>query len=208
MKKIIALLLALAMLLCLCACSEEEKPNDEKEIIEVTPARGTVENGFYKNEAFGVSFEADPDWYFLTDAEIAQSMGVAAEKIYGEEIPADADNIYDVYCVDMETNTTVSINYENLGTIGGFTSESQYLEMVVSQLLSAGEDSGVAASELSVTEISGENYPCLNITIEFSGMEIYQRVIVKSVGTWMGTVTIASLDEAEMDELCAKISFE
>ena len=203
MKKILAIILAMAMLLCLGACSKEEKPNEEeKELIEVTPERGTVENGVYKNEAFGVSFEVEPDWYFLSDAEIAQSMGVAAEKI-----SADADNIYDVYCVTLETNTTVSVNYENLGTIGGFTSESQYLEMVVSQLLSAGTDTGVTESELSVAEIGGEKFPCLNITMEYSGMEIYQRVIVKSIGTWMGTVTIATLDEAEIDQLCEKITF-
>ncbi len=205
MKKILALLLAMAMLLCLCACSEEK--NEDEEIIEVTPARGTVENGFYKNEAFGVSFEADPDWYFLSDAEIAQSMGVAAEKIYGEEIPEGAENIYDIYCVDMETNTTVSINYENLGTIGQFTEADEYLDAVVTQLLASGEDSGVTESELSVVKISGNDVPCLNITMEYSGMEIFQRVIVKKVGTWMGTITIATLDEAEIEELCAKIAF-
>lgn len=206
MKKILAFLLAAAMLFGLCACSEEEPTYEE--LSEITPARGTVdENGLYKNEAFGVSFDVDEDWYFLTDEEIAQSMGVAAEKIYGEEVPADADNIYDVYCVDLETNTTVSINYENLGTIGEFTEENEYLEMVVTQLLSAGKDSGVSESELSVVEISGENIPCLNLTMEFSGMKIYQRVVVKSIGTWMATVTIASLDEAEIDDLCAKLSF-
>ena len=43
--------------------------------------------------------------------------------------------------------------------------------------------------------------------MEYSGMEIYQRVIVKSIGTWMGTVTIATLDEAEIDQLCEKITF-
>lgn len=207
MKKILALLLAAAMLLCFGGCSEEEPTYEE--ISEVTPARGTVdENGFYKNEAFGVSFAAEKDWYFLSDEEIAQSMGLAAEKIYSGEIPEGADNIYDVYCVDMETNTTVSVNYEDLGTIGQFTEPNEYLEMVVTQLLSAGEDSGIAESELSVTEIDGEKVPCLNITMEFSGMEIYQRVIVKKIGTWVGTVTLATLDEAEVDELCAKISFK
>ncbi len=209
MKKLIALLLAAVMLLSFAGCSEEAAGNEEpEEIIEVTPERGTVENGFYENKAFGISFETEGDWYFLTDEEIAQSMGVAAEKIYGEEIPEGAENIYDVYCVDMATNTTVTINYEDLGTIGGFTTENEYLEIVVSQLFEAGTDSGVVESQLSVAEVGGEKYPCLNLTLEVSGMKIYERIIVKKVGTWMGTVTIATLDEAEIPELCAKISFE
>lgn len=208
MKKFFALLLAFAMLFSLAACSEEAAENEEpEEIIEVTPERGTVENGFYENKAFGISFDANENWYFLTDDEIAQSMGIAAEKVYSGEIPEDAENIYDLYCVDMETGTTVSINYEDLGTIGGFTTENEYLEIVVTQLFEAGTDSGVTESELSVAEISGEKFPCLNLTLETGGMKIYERIVVKKVGTWMGTVTFATLDESEIEDLCAKLSF-
>ena len=68
MKKIFAVLLA--FVLCFAGCSEEKV---------FVPERGAVENGVYKNSAFGISFEAEPDWYYLTDSEIAQTMGIAAE---------------------------------------------------------------------------------------------------------------------------------
>lgn len=206
MKKLLAALLALMMIISLSACSEEQTDEMEVEAIEVTPERGTVENGSYNNEAFGVSFEAPADWYFLTDEEIAQTMGSTAEKLYGENVLEDMDYIYDLYCVDMETGTTVSVNYENLGTIGQFTEANQYLETVLAQLLSS-SNPGITATELSVIKVDGTAVPCLNITLEASGQTIYESIIVKKIGTWIGTVTLASLDEAEIKTLAESISF-
>ena len=207
MKKLLAALLALMMIISFSACSEEQTDEMEAEAIEVTPERGTFENGFYSNEAFGVSFETPEDWYFLTDEEIAQTMGSTAEQLYGENVLEDMDYIYDLYCVDMETGTTVSVNYENLGTIGQFTETNQYLETVLAQLLSS-SNPGITATELSVIKIDGTAVPCLNITLEASGQTIYESIIVKKIGTWIGTVTLATLDEAEIKTLAESISFE
>ena len=236
MKKLLAALLALMMIISLSACSGKQTDEMEAEAIEITPERGTVENGFYNNEAFGVSFETPADWYFLTDEEIAQTMGSTAEKLYGENILEDMDYIYDLYCVDMETGTTVSVNYENLGTIGQFTETNQYLETVLAQLLSSSNtpssplptnissglseenenkllsaqkeiESGNTATELSVIKVDGTAVPCLNITLEASGQTIYESIIVKKIGTWIGTVTLATLDEAEIETLAESISF-
>lgn len=207
MKKILAALLALIMILSLAACSEEaQEEKKSEELIEVIPERGTVENGFYNNEAFGVSFETPADWYFLTDEEIAQTMGSTAEKLYGENVLEDMDYIYDLYCVDMETGTTVSVNYENLGTIGQFTETNQYLETVLAQLLSS-SNPGITATELSVIKVDGTAVPCLNITLEAGDQTIYESIVVKKIGTWIGTVTLATLDEAEIETLAESISF-
>ena len=203
MKKLIAIFIALMMILSLAACSEQ--PEDE--LIEVVPARGTTEEGFYKNEAFGISFDVPAEWYFLTDEEIAQTMGSTAEQLFGEDVLEQADYIYDLYCVDMESGTTVSINYENLGTIGEFTEESEYLETVLAQLLS-GTNPGITATELSVAKVGKTTVPCLNITLEAGGNTIYESIIVKKIGTWIGTVTMATLEEAELETLAASISFE
>jgi len=160
-----------------------------------------------KNEAFGISFDVPAEWYFLTDEEIAQTMGSTAEQLFGEDVLAQADYIYDLYCVDMESGTTVSINYENLGTIGEFTEESEYLETVLAQLLS-GTNPGITAAELSVAKVGKTTVPCLNITLEAGGNTIYESIIVKKIGTWIGTVTMATLEEAELETLAASISFE
>lgn len=204
MKKILALVLAMMMVLSLGACSGETEP----ETVEIVPARGTVENGIYKNEAFGVTFSAGENWYFLNDDEIAVSMGVAAEEIYGEGTEIVGDHIYDVYCVENTTGGTVSINYEDLGTIGGMTDANYYLETVMTTLLSSGAKDGVVDSSITNIKIGEYEVPCLNIVLEYAGTTIYQKVIVKQSGSWMATATLASLSEDEINSLVGMLSFE
>jgi hypothetical protein len=192
------------MVLSLGACSGETEP----ETVEIVPARGTVENGIYKNEAFGVTFSAGENWYFLTDSEIAVSMGVAAEEIYGEGTEIVGDHIYDVYCVENTTGGTVSINYEDLGTIGGMTDANYYLETVMTTLLSSGAKDGVVDSSITNIKIGEYEVPCLDIVLEYAGTTIYQKVIVKQSGSWMATATLASLSEDEINSLVGMLSFE
>ena len=204
MKKILALFLALIMLLSFAGCSEEEKTENK----EIVPERGTVSEGVYKNSAFGVSFEFGDGWYILSDEEIATAMGVAAEEIYGEGAEITGDNIYDFYGVKNETNATVSINYEDLGTIGEMTDANYYLETVMTTLLSSGAKDGVVDSSITNIKIGEYEVPCLDIVLEYAGTTIYQKVIVKQSGSWMATATLASLSEDEINSLVGMLSFE
>lgn len=204
MKKLFALILALIMLFSFAGCSEETEPAEKT---EVTPARGTAENGTYENTAFGVKFEAGENWYFLTDAEIASAMGIAAEEMYGEGTEITGDHIYDVYCVENETSATVSINYENLGTVSEFTDANYYLETVMTQLISTGTQNGIVDAIISNIKIGGTEVPCLDIVMEYGGTTIYQKLIVKQMGGWMCTATMASLSEEELSSLTEKLSF-
>lgn len=207
MKKLLAILIAFMMVLCLSACSENAENSDDAPV-EVNPERGTVENGVYKNSAFGIVFEAGENWKFLTDDEIATAMGVAAEEMYGEGAEITGDHIYDLYCVENATSATVSVNHENLGTVGEFTDANYYLETVMTQLISSGVEDGIKDAVISNIEISGEKVPCLDIVFEYGGTSIYQKIIVKQTGNWMTTATMASLDEAELSELVSKLSIE
>ena len=206
MKKILAIILA--FVLCFAGCSGENSVSEPEKPEEFVPARGTVENGIYKNSAFGVSFSAEEDWYFLSDSEIAQTMGIAAEEMFGEGTEVEPGNIYDMYCVDMETNATVSVNYENVAGTENITNEGAYLEIVTSQIVSAGASSGVKDAFIGDVEIGGVKITCLNIELEVSGAKIYEKIVAKQIGDWMCSITVASLSETEMEDLIGRISFE
>lgn len=210
MKKIVAMLLALSMLFGLCACAAEPE-EEEKEFV---PARGTLENNVYKNEAFGISFEADPDWYYYTDEEIAETMGITAEEIFTDEFAEaleSAEIIYDMYCNNPNTGETVGVNYENLGVMYGLVlDEEAYITAAAAQLETQIEAAGasVTKNESGTVKINGKEVPCLYVTMEVYGISIYEVIAVKKVGDWMGAVTVASLDEAALADIAAKISFD
>ena len=207
MKKILVIMLALAMLFSLVGCAESAEKS-ETEVVTIIPERGTVSEGVYKNETFGVTFEFGENWYVLSDDEIAVAMGVAAEEIYGEGAEITGENIYDFYAFENSTNATVSINYENLGTVGGMTDANYYLETVMTSLLSNGTNSGIVDTVISNVTLGEKEVPCLDIVFEYGGSKIYQKLIVSQTGTWMGSVTIASLSETELSEVVGKLSFK
>ena len=88
------------------------------------------------------------------------------------------------------------------------TDANYYLETVMTSLLANGATSGIADAVISNVKLGNKEVPCLDIVFEYSGTEIYQKLIVSQSGTWMSTVTVASLSEDELSELINKLSFE
>lgn len=207
MKRIFAAFMAFMMLFGLCACSagQEEK---------FVPARGTTENGVYSNTAFGISFSGDENWYYYSDEEVAASMGISAEDIPSaddEKALAEAGIIYDMYCADTSTGTTVNITFENLAaTYGEVIDVEYYLELYQLEIdyqLNSGSIS-LLKNEAGFASVDGKMYPCLNVEADFDGLGIYETIIVKKCGDWIGVVTVAALDEAELSAAVKKLSFE
>lgn len=211
MKKIVSFVLVFAMLFCLCACSEKNEEVKEEEFV---PQRGSVEGNLYKNEAFGVSFSSPEGWYYYTDEEIAQTVGVTMDEMFTEDFAQAVENteiIYDMYCTNPETGDTVSVNIENLGVMYGLAfDEDAYLASAAVQFESQMEAAGVnlTKNEAGTVIIDGKVVPCLYVTMEVYGVSIYEVIPVKKVGNWMVTVTFGSLSEASLEELAAKLSFE
>ena len=193
------------MILSFCGCSAEEV---------FTPERGTVENGIYRNDVFGVSFSVNEDeWYFYSDAEISEAMGLAAEELTeeGKQIIEEADIIYDMYCASLLTGGSVNINYENLGIIySEAINAEEYLELAISQFeyQLSGVNISLDKCETGVATVDGNLRPCLNIVANFGGTIIYECIVPKKVGDWMAVVTIASLSESEISQILSNLSFE
>lgn len=232
MKKIFALLLAASLVLSFAACSgdepevhdhdhdheQEEIPSEtdpeeepEEEITEVDAQRGSINEYIYQNEAFGISFEADSDWYYYSDEEIAATMGAAAEQMLSEdyaEMINEANIIYDMYCANLSTGSTVNINYENLGLLYGMAiDEEYYLEISKTQFDSQVSGLNIVKNEIGKATINGEEVPCLNIILDFSGMQIFETIVVQKTANWMGVVTVAGVSEEEVTDVLTRVSF-
>lgn len=205
MKKFVALTVALALCLSFAACSSEK---------EFVPERGKTENYVYENEAFGIKYTADSDWYYYSDEEIASAMGIAADEIFSEEqkeLISEAELIYDMYCANLETGATVSVNYENVGLVyGGLIDEKAYLEISSAGVEESVSEAGIEISknEIGTATVDGNELPCLYVTLDIYGMSFYEVLAVKKCGDWFGVVTVASLSEEELPVLLEKITFK
>ena len=189
----------------------EEQPEEEP---EVEAKRGKIENGVYTNEVFGITFSGGDEWYFYNDEEIAATYGIAVEQMLTEEyaqVIEEASLIYDMYAVNVNTGATVNVNYENLGLVyGSVFDEKAYLEIAKTQLETQLSASGISLSknEVSAVSIGGEEFPCLEVAMDYNGTVIYEIIVCKKVGQWMGSFTIGSVNEGEPLEIVQKLSLE
>ena len=201
MKKLVVLILA--FVLCFAGCGAEK---------EFVPERGTVENGIYKNSAFGISFEANSDWYFYSDEEIAANMGKTAAELFPEDFAENLEStetIYDIYAADYYGGSTISINFENINAIyGEAIDEETYLEMAKGQIEANLAGMNILRNEVGKTIVSGTEVPCLFVEIELSGTTIYEAIVVKKAGSWIGVITFASVSEDGISSLLENLFFE
>lgn len=228
MKKIIALMLALIMVLSFAACSGEEEAHDhdhdhteepavenEEQPIEepeedVLAKRGTVADYVYANDAFGIGFEGDTDWLYYSDEEIAATMGIAAEKMLSPEaadLLQEATIIYDMYCVNLTTGSSVNINHENIGVLyGSIMDEEYYLEISKTQLEAQATGLDLTRNEVGTTVIAGEEVPCLYVEINFSGITVYETILAKKSGNWVSVITVSGMSEEDVLDTLTRVS--
>ncbi|MGN0629276.1 MAG: hypothetical protein ACI4IW_06575 [Oscillospiraceae bacterium] len=234
MKKIIALLLALIMVLSFAACSKDEPVSDnsanENSQSEVSSSeeqseeepeekldhiRGSVDGLVYTNSAAEITFTAPEGWTYYTDEQIAALYNLSSEELLPEEtaeILENTDIVYDMYCQNLTTGASVNINFENLGILyGTILDEKSYLELSKTSLGSTLSGSGMelTSCEVVTATVNGKEVSCLDIVINMTDYDIdlYEKIFVKKVGSFMSCITIGALTTEEIDEIAAGLSF-
>lgn len=195
MKKIFAMLMALVMMMSLAACGPKE------ETVEFS--RGVVDGNVYTSEFAGITFTAPEGFRYYSDDEIAAVNGVTEDILDVENIDTV---VYDMYCIDEVNGTTININFENLGNLyGALLDEEAYLELSLETLNTSleGTGIGITSAETSTTEISGQEFNCIDLVLDYGGVAVYETLFVKEVSGNMMCCTVAAIDEATVDTLLA-----
>lgn len=146
----------------------EKKDSNEtdKKITDVK--RGTIADGMYKNETFGVSFPVASNMIVCTDEQIAQTLDLGTEfledeKTYTAETMEDVMEgaLYDTIILFSDNSSSVSVIYEDMDKAIHRYTEEQYLKAVGNSL--AALDMGYEVDEPTTQNIGGTEFASMTI---------------------------------------------
>lgn len=213
MKKVFSVLLVLAMLFALCACGgnadkPEDKPENktEEKLPEKKVSRGTVTEGVYQNEYFGLTADFGEDWTFLSDEDIAQISGLAAEMTDNENLTESLDSgkvVFDFYATRNDLLVSCNLVIEKVGILAGAVlDEKQYIDGQIEQLTEALEAQGLTdvVAEHKTTSLAGKERECISVTAVSAGVPVYEEIIVIKQGGYFSNITVFSSDAAAMQQ--------
>ena len=190
----------------------EKKDSNEtdKKITDVK--RGTIADGMYKNETFGVSFPVASNMIVCTDEQIAQTLDLGTEfledeKTYTAETMEDVMEgaLYDTIILFSDNSSSVSVIYEDMDKADSISiTEEQYLKAVGNSL--AALDMGYEVDEPTTQNIGGTEFA--SMTSKTS--QYKQTYCIHKVGNYMieFIFTYTDATEQEVNNFISQIAFE
>ena len=173
---------ALSLVLCLClvfslvpaACADGEAET----------ILGLKEGNIYLSEFLGVTAVFDEDWVLLSDEEAQEAMGHVADSFEDEDLAKllrESGTVCDLFAVAQD---------------GSGDSVKAYAKRMLEPLKSSLEPMGLEDVEIGQESIdfAGTKHLSLTVSGRMNGAELYERLVLLKAGSYMATVTYASLD--------------
>lgn len=202
MKKLFVLLLAVIMIMSLASCG-----TDEEAAQTVDFENGVIDGNVYTNEVGGITFTAPDGYEYFTEEMIAEAFNITTETLEIENIES---TVYDMYCYNETSRSSLNVNFENLVmTHGADFSVEDYIDNCMTSYkitFNSFEDVILQSIEDSTIDIDGTEFGCIEMVLDNDGEEFYETLLVKKVGNYMMTCTVAAYTEAEMDNIISAIS--
>lgn len=189
---------------------KEEKKEETKKIADVK--RGTIADGVYKNESFGISFPVASNMIVCTDEQIAQTLDLGTDFLenqesYSAETMQEAMEgaLYDTIIIFSDNSSSVSVIYEDMDKSQGISiNEEQYLKAVGNSLTAL--DMGYEVDEPATQDINGTEFA--SMTSKTS--QYMQKYCIHQVGNYMieFIFTYTDATEQEVNNFISQITFE
>ena len=202
-NRLLALLLACLCLLSLVGCGNSGKEDNEKEDEpEKTPeyTAATTDNNIYRSEFAGLTATLGADWQVLTQAEIAQVVGLTAELTTSEDYKkalSSGQSVFDLYAMTA-TGSSVNITVGDVGVLYGKLLDTDVLAQTTSpQLVAVLESMGLSDVQAEVTKITfaGAQEAAVNLTGTMQGVTMYETQVYKKVGNYVYSITACTYGE-------------
>lgn len=202
MKKITALALALFTVFSLCSCVFSSKELSSEVL-------GTLSNNVYLNSFLGLRFSPGPSWHFEDEGALYEKMGFSAKAFASEKERLAAlskeSTIFVAIAEDESGGNSVEIRLEDLSVGTAFYDETEYADIIRSQLETA-EDGEYKVEDYSYVMLSDREYLHLTAKTAAWELELEHHYLIRKVDNYMATVIITQtlgygLTFEEMTEL-------
>ncbi len=189
---------------------KKDSNKTDKKITDVK--RGTIADGMYKNESFGVSFPVASNMIACTDEQIAQTLNLGTDflenqETYTAETMEDVMEgaLYDTIILFSDNSSSVSVIYEDMDKADSISiTEEQYLKAVGNSLTSL--NMGYEVEEPTTQDIGGTEFA--SMTSKTS--QYQQTYCIHKVGNYMieFIFTYTDATEQEVNNFISQIAFE
>lgn len=205
MKQLLSLFLAIILTLCLCACQPQEPERGDQIDSGKAFSLGVTDGIAYESSFIGLGFQLPEGWNFYSDEQIREINDQTAD-IAGEEYLKAMENatvFYDVFAIDSLGNS-ININLEkvNAAQLLLLDLESNYVS-AFDMIKASYENMGCEGCEYAIDSVSidGKDFPCLNITADFSGVSLHQCIITVKCNGYLANISITVVGENTISQL-------
>lgn len=184
---------------------EEPEQPEEKEEAPEPYVKGTVEGNHFESAWLNMQADFSEDYVMATEEEIAQMQAVGMEVMeVGEETQerleeAQAAGIasYEMMVMALTGIPNCSVTVEKLALQN--ITEKQYLKAACDNLIASISDDLkiVVSGALLIVSIAGEDFMCMEATLNMSGVKMNSNTYVRAKDGYMIVITMSFTGETE-----------
>ena len=161
----------------------------------------------YVNEGLGIRAEFPANWTVL-DEQTAQVMGLVADHLSEEDLAdqlRESGSLCDLYAIATDqSGDNVNIMIQDLGVLYGIVlDENRYTDLNMDQIeptLSQMGMTDITMEKANVT-FAGAEHPSILVSANYSGVPVYEQMVIFKAGNYMSAITVFSVDKARVDQI-------
>ncbi len=211
MKKrfLCAALAALLICLSLSGCAAINAAAAPGEVEEFQT--GKIDGNSYSNEFFGIGCELDDTWTVLNEEEIAERSGLVVDTMeeggLDDSMRTAMENgsvVFDFFAQRNDNAAAINITVGNIGILYGTAmTEEGYIDATAEQMMQSIEAIGYESvtTEKTTVTLAGAEHAALKLSGEYSGISIYQTMVVLRKGIYVGCIAFSCGGGDFADEL-------
>ena len=181
-------------MLLLAACGSGEN---------ATFTHGSVGSSSYSNSFLGLSISFDSDWTMTSDKELASMNGISDMSAANVQTAFDKNSTLQEMMASKADGTSINIVVQDTSKTGKMKEDEYFtsgLDLIKMQLEATGATVNIKADTVMFL---GSSARAINVEMSMSGVTVYMYQIPIFKGNYISSVTVGSLNKADLSSLLA-----